>query len=165
MVRNKEFKFWQDWDRYEGMFAYKNDKTIHHYRELIGEFGTNKKHPAHIVMEDPANGFYAFTNEDFEKCYNAMKPHLKEGEKVISAGGGIYFSPEGLKKYRDALREVENKVREECDPQEVYVHEFNNHECVIDWDGDEKAIEIVKDYFGLEVAKSIKRVCAFHSIG
>lgn len=46
----------------------------------------------------------------------------------------------------------------ECDPQEVYFYEYNNHECMIAWDGDKEAYDLIVGYWGEEVAKTIKRI-------
>ena len=49
-------------------------------------------------------------------------------------------------------------VKEECDPQEVYFYEYNNHECQYAFDGDYEAYELVSDIFGEDIASKIKRV-------
>lgn len=56
------------------------------------------------------------------------------------------------------------QVAKECDPQEVYFYEFNNYECMYAFDGDEEAIRTIINYFGVDVARTIHRVDAAHSI-
>jgi len=52
----------------------------------------------------------------------------------------------------------------ECDPQEVYCYEYNNHECCIAFDGDIEAIRLVAGIWGVETAKTIKRRSAFYRV-
>lgn len=47
------------------------------------------------------------------------------------------------------------RVVEECDPQEVYFHEWNNHECMFTDDTD--AMKVVVRLFGTK-AGSVKRI-------
>ena len=49
-------------------------------------------------------------------------------------------------------------VKEECDPQEVYFYEYNNHECQYAFDGDYEVYKLVSDIFGEYIASKIKRV-------
>ena len=51
----------------------------------------------------------------------------------------------------------EKQIPTECDPQEVYFYEYNNHECMFAWDGDKEAVEIIIRHWGKDVAKSLKR--------
>jgi hypothetical protein len=39
-------------------------------------------------------------------------------------------------------------IPKECDPQEVYFYEYNNHECMIAWDGDKEAYDLIVGYGG-----------------
>ena len=48
------------------------------------------------------------------------------------------------------------RIADECNPQDAYNYEWNNHECMITYD-DEDTIRIVVDYFGVEAAKTVKR--------
>lgn len=52
------------------------------------------------------------------------------------------------------------QIPKECDPQEVYFYEWNNHETMYSWDGDYEAIKIILEYFGMEAAMSITRIDA-----
>lgn len=50
-------------------------------------------------------------------------------------------------------------IKENCKPQEVYFVEYNNLECMLDFDGDEEAWNDVVDIFGEErCKKEIKRI-------
>lgn len=59
---------------------------------------------------------------------------------------------------------VNRLIAEECDPYEVYCYEYNNHECGISWDGDLGAISLIVDYWGANVAHTIRRRSAQYSI-
>lgn len=80
-----------------------------------------------------------------------------EGEKLLHIGGGGFATKDGAKRLFEFYESINAKIKAECDPQEVYVYEYNNHECCIAWDGDLEAIRIVLSLFGEEAARKIKR--------
>lgn len=53
--------------------------------------------------------------------------------------------------------EKNKQIREKCVPQEVYCMEYNNHECMYDWDGDWTVIDLMKGIFGKDIVEKIKR--------
>ena len=55
----------------------------------------------------------------------------------------------------------DKQISQECDAQEVYFYEYNNHECCYGWEGDAPAYELIVDYFGEDIAKTIKRIWVF----
>lgn len=61
-------------------------------------------------------------------------------------------------------QDTKHRIKNECDPQEVYFYEYNNHECMISWDGDLEAIRLIIDTWGKDVAATIKRYNANSSI-
>lgn len=63
-----------------------------------------------------------------------------------------------------AFDRMHEQVRKECDPQEVYFYEFNNHESMYAYDGDYEAIKLIIDIFGENIARKIKRYNAGYSI-
>ena len=67
-------------------------------------------------------------------------------------------------KHSSAFDEFAKRVKQECDPQEVYCYEFNNYECMLSWDGDEQAIRLIIDYYGVETARTVRRWNALNSI-
>lgn len=136
----------QDWDN-DGYLVITDAKTIDRYKE---------------ITEQQRNGkyegiFYAFNNEQFEEGYNKVKHLLKEGEKICSFGYGGYGVREYITKMFDFIKNADKMIAKECDPQEVYYYEYNNHECCVDWDGDKGAIKVIIDIFGADVARKIKR--------
>lgn len=161
-MKNNELKFYQDFDKTEGSIVMENAKTIELYHQLRGAY--DKKSAMDEVMENPAYCFFAFNNEQFDEGYAAMKPHLAEGEKIINYGAGAFFSPEGLERFNQARKNTKQRIKEECDPQEVYCYEYNNCEGMYDYDGDKRAMETIIYYFGKRIAKTIKRFSARHSI-
>lgn len=137
-------KYYRDWDC-EGAICVVNPKTIQLYKEL--------KSPN--VNPEDYDVFFAFSEEQFKKGMKSIRP-LKDGEKIVTLGAGIYGTCDGLDAYLKALGGNDDRIREECDPQEVYFYEWNNHECMF---GDEKsAFDIVVGYFGEDVASTITRL-------
>lgn len=136
----------RDWDR-DGWLVIKNAKTIERYNELCNSRDTEDcyKH----------NCFFAFSNEQFEE---GMKKINAGGEKIYHAGAGLYGTKSGLASYMNALSSYRKLIKEECDPQEIYLYEYNNHECCIAFDGDKEAYAVVVRYFGAETASKIKRL-------
>lgn len=82
----------------------------------------------------------------------------REGEKICSAGAGLYGTRDGLDRYFAAHDDFDKRITAECDPQEVYFYEYNNHECQISWDGDDPAYRIIVRLWGEETAQKIQRV-------
>jgi hypothetical protein len=104
--------------------------------------------------------FFAFSQGQMEK---GIKEHNLEGKKIYSAGYGLYGTDEGIKNYLGFYGERSKRIAEQCEPQEVYNYEFDNHECSYTND-DSEAIGIVIGYFGAERAKEVKRRYAYKSI-
>lgn len=165
-MTNKQLKFYQDFDKTEGSLVMENAKTAELYRTLkgYGDSKKAKKTETEKVTSNPAYFFAAFNKEQFKEGYDKMKPHLAEGEKIISVGAGCFFSKTGLELFNKANSGIKQRIKNECDPQEVYCIEYNNHECMFDYDGDAPAMAIIIEYFGKRAAKSIQRFNAYHSI-
>ena len=70
-----------------------------------------------------------------------------------------YFgTKDGLAAFFKFYDDSRAAIPKECDPQEVYFYEYNNHECMIAWDGDKEAYDLIVGYWGEEVAKTIERL-------
>lgn len=123
-----------------------NDKTIEKYQSLLDERAK--------IDTSRYNCFFAFGREQFED--EKKRIPLKEGEKIVAAGLGLYGTKEGLHKFFDAQDEITARIRKECDPQEVYFYEYNNHECMVNGD-DQNAYDIVERIWGDAIAKEIVR--------
>lgn len=103
---------------------------------------------------------------------------LEYYRKWENDGAIIMTNPKTVKRYHElynkAIRDLNDKkdyhafdkmketVAKECDPQEVYFYEFNNYECM--YSDDDEAIQIIIDIYGVDIAKTVKRYSAGHSI-
>lgn len=144
-----ELQYYRDWDKFEGGIVMLNAQTVKRYREIQDE------HPD----ADECGVFFAFSNEQFSEGYRHLVElgHIKEGDKVIQSVGGAFGTKEGLNKFFQFYEDRDKPIKEECDPQEVYFYEYNNHESMIAWDGDLEAIKIIIDIWGADVARRIVR--------
>lgn len=143
----------QDWER-DGYLVITNAKSIKRYQELKYEV---KYQPDC----DKIGVFWAFTNEQFKEGYDKLVKlgHIKDGDKVLRVEdiNGLFGTRDCLKKFFDAYKDVDNVIRDECDPQEVYLFEYNNYESFIAFDGDKSAYNTIRSIWGDEVAKTIRR--------
>lgn len=97
--------------------------------------------------------FFAFSNSQFAE---GIKKMGLENKKILDGGMGLYGTKEGIKKFMDFYDNNTKEVAENCDPQQVYDYEHDNHECSYTND-DREAIKIVVCTFGEEIAKTVKR--------
>lgn len=100
--------------------------------------------------------FFAFSNQQFEE--GKKKAHIKDGEKIYSVGAGMYGTAEGVKSFFAEMKSFNERIKEECDPQEVYFYEYNNHECMLSWDGDEEPVKLIARIWGDEAVSQIVRM-------
>lgn len=143
-----ELKYYRDWDN-EGGIVMINPRTVKRYREI------HDTHPD----SDKCGVFFAFSNQQFSEGYKHLVElgHIKDGDKVLRSIGGAFGTKDGLDKFFKFYKDRDKPIREECDPQEVYFYEYNNHESMISWDGDLEAIKIIIDIWGADVASNIER--------
>lgn len=145
-----ELQYYRDWDC-DGAVVMKNPQTIKRYIEL---------HETHPKIEDyPV--FFAFGDKQFEenRAKAIEQGRLKESDKLCYCDDypGLIGTHDGITQYLSFYDGQTEKITAECDPQEVYFREYNNHECMIDWDGDLQAIKLCLAYFGEERCRSIRR--------
>lgn len=152
-MKDKTFEFSQNWEN-DGMLVWKNAKTLNRYQELCRE--------REETDVSKFRCFFAFSQEQLEQGQRSIK--LKPNEKLVSFGGGGFGVEDGVNKYFAHLNEVQNRIRTECDPQEVYCYEFNNYESFIAFDGDVDAIRLIAAIWGQEAASRIKRFSPFYSL-
>lgn len=150
-----KFTFKQDREQ-DGCMIYENAKTLNTYHAINREL-------QNVDLPKRFNIFCAFSNEQYEQGLKSIRP-LKDGEKVLRFGSGMFGTREGIDAYFAFIEESHRRIKEECDPQEVYCYEFNNYESMIAYDGDLNAIRLVIDIWGKEAAKNVKRKCAFYSL-
>ena len=104
--------------------------------------------------------FFAFSKSQFEE---GIKKLNLEGKKIYSGIGGLYGTHEGIAQLYKFYDDQTKQIAEQCEPQDVYNYEFNNHECCYTND-DEEAIKIIVNTFGIERAKTVKRKFGYYSI-
>lgn len=105
--------------------------------------------------------FFAFSNEQFTE---GRKNAGLEGKKICALENiGLYGTRKGIKKLLADYDAIDREIAKNCDPQDVYDYEFDNHECSYTND-DEDAIGIVIRIFGTEKAKEVKRRFAYTDI-
>ena len=145
-----ELRFRQDFDNYDGCIVYENAQTLDRYRELSDE------HPSLISCDC----FCAFGQKQFDEGYASLvkKGAIKKGDKVVRSVGGIFGTREGLNRLYAFYEERTKRIAAECDPQEVYFYEWNNHESMINYEGDLEAIRIIINTWGEDAARSIYRI-------
>lgn len=143
-------EWYQDWDNSEGGIVMVNAKTIKRYREIQNEHPNTENYGV----------FFAFGTDQFEQgCKRLItKGYLKDGEKVCNAGAGIYGTKSEIDRFMKFYDERGKRIVKECNPQEVYFSEWNDHECM--FTDDDAALKVVIEYFGKEVAHKIERVHA-----
>lgn len=150
----QKFEYTQDYGN-DGMISYRNAHTLKRYKELCKE-----RNEVDVKKYDC---FFAFSNQQFSEGLKSIRP-LKEGEKIVSIGAGGYGTRDGVDRLFAYYDEVNARIKAECDPQEVYVYEYNNHESFISWDGDLEAIRLIYSIWGEEVARKIDRKSVFYPI-
>lgn len=139
----------RDCGEFDGCVVMHNAKTIKRYKELEEE-----KYTTDCYRYDC---FFAFSNQQFAEGLKKIRP-LKEGEKLVCDGAGMYGTRDGIDKFFAAYDEIDKRIKQECDPQEVYFYEFNNNESMISWDGDAEPMKIITRIWGKEVADNIVRL-------
>lgn len=152
-MEDKKFEFSQNWEN-DGMLVLKNAKTLNCYHELCKERDETDVSKFRC--------FFAFSKKQLEQ--GQMSINLKPNERLVSFGVGGFGVEDGVNKYFAYLHEVLNRIKTECDPQEVYCYEFNNYESFIAFDGDVNAIRLIEAIWGQETASKVKRFSAFYSL-
>lgn len=105
--------------------------------------------------------FYAFNEKQFVE--NREKAGISPDKKIYAYNGGLYGTKNGITNYLKDIDENLARIPKECNPQQVYNFEFDNHECKHSGE-DTEVIKLVVSYFGEEVAKTVKRRCAYVNI-
>lgn len=107
--------------------------------------------------------FFAFGKEQFQDAIKAhhLEEALRQG-RIRSGGAGLYGTLEGLRRlHEDHLRlEVEQRValtQTGVTPQDCYLAEYDNYECMYSWDGDVDALRRVAFWFGADACRRIRR--------
>lgn len=104
------------------------------------------------IQPELVDCFFAFNNEQLSEGIKK----IGIDKEIVSGKHGLYGTREGIKKLWADYDAISKRIGEECDPQEVYEYEHNNHECSYTND-DSEAMKICISYFGEERAALIKR--------
>lgn len=144
-------RYYHDWENAEGGIVMVQPKTTKRYHELITQQPKSEEYGV----------FFAFDKEQLEQGRQSLirRGFMKEGDKICFTDMGMYGTKEEIKRYFAFYDERDRIIKEECDPQEVYFYEWNNHECMISGDDDEALKGIIR-IFGAEVAHKIYRLYA-----
>lgn len=143
--------YYQDWEQ-EGHIVIIDPKTTALYHQLKYD-------------DQPPAGdyFWAFSQEQFDRAIKDK--HLEDANIVrVSGCGGLFGTSKAIADLETYYANQCKRISAECNPQEVYLYECNNHEYMYNWDGDEEAIKIIMQYWGEDVARSIKRIKANYTI-
>ena len=159
MATKVQFK--QDWSN-DGFLRISGAETLGRYHELLDK--------QHNIPVSEYGVFFAFSNQQFDEGYKGLVKRglIKDGERIKHFSNGAFGTLEGMKRWIQEAQAIDEQIRTECDPFEVYLDEYNNHECCIDWDGDDRAVEKVLAIFGLETtiaALTGRRLRACRTIG
>lgn len=137
--------YYQDWEQ-EGHIVIIDPQTTALYHQLK----YNDQPPA-------GDYFWAFSQEQFDRAIKDK--HLEEANIVrVSGCGGLYGTSKAIADLEAYYVSVAKRIKNECNPQEVYFWEYNNHECMYSYEGDESAIQLIIDYWGADVARTIVRI-------
>lgn len=147
-----ELRYYRDWDNSEGGVVMLNPRTLDRYREI---------RDGHPKIEN-YGCFFAFGQEQFDRNLAAavLSGRIKESDQIVYHPhySGLYGTTKGVSEFLNWYHERDKAFPVECDPQEVYFYEYNNHECMFGWDGDKPAFDLIVAYFGEEVASKIVRL-------
>ena len=72
------------------------------------------------------NCFFAFNQEQFTA---GIRKHCLNGLKIYNAGLGLYGTKSGIEDFYKQYDDIDKQIKENCNPQDVYDYEYNNHEC------------------------------------
>lgn len=143
--------YYQDWEQ-EGHIVIIDPKTTALYHQLKYD-------------DQPPAGdyFWAFSQEQFDRAIKDK--HLEDANIVrVSGCGGLFGTSKAIADLETYYVNQRKRISVECNPQEVYFYECNNHEYMYNWDGDEEAIKIIMQYWGEDVARTIRRVRPAYSV-
>lgn len=146
---------YRDWDC-DGAIYMRNAKTVGRYLEI------SQEHPDLYEL----GCFAAFNDKQFKEGRTACieRGSMTEDSEIFHYHAGIFGTKEGIIKMCEFYQGKINRIVAECEPQEVYFYEYNNHECMIAYDGDLDVIRIIADYWGEEVARQIVRFSVFYDL-
>lgn len=153
MENKKKLTVTVDYDN-DGLLVIDGAKTLERYEKLRNEIYT-------INLRD-YDMFMAFDADGFRCVKESIRP-LKEGEKLLNIGQGIFGTKDGYERYQKTYHNIYMKIAKECNPQEVYYYEYNNFECFYR-NSDTQAMRIIIYIFGYDVANTIERLNGLYTV-
>ena len=124
---------------------------------------TTTKRYIEIREEQPTLNkcFFAFSKQQFEE--GKIEAGITDDEEIFSAHGGLFGTQQGIDELYKFYKVRAKRITSECNPQDICNYEWNNYECIITYD-DEEAIQMIVHYFGIDVAKTVKRKYGYTNI-
>lgn len=105
--------------------------------------------------------FWAFSNEQFTKGFEEIKPKMADGEKIVSIGGGGYLPKSKARALFDGIESIEKtfkaSIKENKARQKHILYELNNHEAFYTCRLDEALQALGEDYTDAEVMEVYKK--------
>ena len=136
----------------DGQLIIYGAKTLGRYKELTSRFNKCDSKVFEMVC-----GYDAKDVKSAKKAFEKKVRKLGKGEYLTYFGCGAFATKEGYTKWKEYVNETCDMISRECDPQEVYYYEYRAL-MTIEENCDKYAIGVVKNYFGEEVAKTVKRL-------
>jgi hypothetical protein len=97
--------------------------------------------------------FFAFSHQQYNEGIERMQ---LQNKTIINVGNGLYGTKEGIEKVYEFYEVNTKEIADNCEPQDVYDYEHNNHECSYT-KNDTEAITHVYHIFGMERTQTVKR--------
>ena len=127
-------------------------KTLGRYKELTSRFNKCDSKVFEMVC-----GYDAKDVKSAKKAFEKKVRKLGKGEYLTYFGCGAFATKEGYTKGKEYVNATCDMISRECDQQEVYYYEYIAL-MTIEENCDKYAFGVVKEYFGSEVAKTVKRL-------
>ena len=136
----------------DGFIIMQNTQTVKRYHQLRWEEQPDL---------DQMGVFFAFSPEQFENGVERLtkRGFIKSKGEIRRGPANSLGTPQSLSKMMKWYAAQDKKILQECDPQEVYFYEFNNHETPYGWDGDIEVMRIIASIWGYDTAIKLKRHC------
>jgi hypothetical protein len=114
--------------------------------------GIYDKHPS----ADEYGVFFAYSDKQLSEGLSKFGYEKSDIVRVDAQGLGLYGPREKCLAFLGEYEKRAERVKKECNPQDIYDYEFDNHECGYTGD-DMEVMELIEDIFGLDAARSVKR--------
>lgn len=102
-----------------------------------------------VISHAPSEGiFYAFSDKQFEegmKQCGYTQTDIDSG-RIVKDGYGGFGTREAFDKRNNFYKEIQERIKKECTPEEIFEMEFGNRECGYTGNWSE-ALEVVREYF------------------